>query len=217
MLGGLYLLTISPDVPKTKTKKTIITNKILNGTISLHFPDNRYLPVAGIVVDHRGYAITAYHGIFGFSKLEARLYNETRKTVNVVSSNRKLDLVLLKIIGRIGKKEAKEDIVPLKLAPELPNVGDPVIVCGSPLGYEHSLSHGIVSGLGRKISWSGRPSLTGVIQTDTPINPGNSGGPLCDINGNVIGMIVAVRDGAQGISFAIPARTLQEFLEKNLR
>ena len=83
-------------------------------------------------------------------------------------------------------------------------VGESVIALGNAFGYEHTVTRGIISALGRDVQVSDTQSYDDLIQTDASINPGNSGGPLLNIDGEMIGVNVAVRAGAQGIGFAIP-------------
>jgi serine protease Do len=82
--------------------------------------------------------------------------------------------------------------------------GEPVIAVGNAFGYEHTVTRGIISALHRTVQVSDEQKYHELIQTDAPINPGNSGGPLLNIDGQMIGINVAVRVGAQGIGFAIP-------------
>ncbi|MCG8585929.1 MAG: trypsin-like peptidase domain-containing protein, partial [Pirellulales bacterium] len=82
--------------------------------------------------------------------------------------------------------------------------GEDVVAVGNAYGYEHTVTRGIISALHRDVPISDTQKYEDLIQTDASINPGNSGGPLLNIDGDMIGMNVAVRAGAQGIGFAIP-------------
>ena len=83
-------------------------------------------------------------------------------------------------------------------------VGETVITIGNAFGYENTVSVGIISALKRNVTLSDEQVYRNLIQTDACINPGNSGGPLVNIDGELIGINVAVRAGAQGIGFALP-------------
>ncbi len=87
-----------------------------------------------------------------------------------------------------------------------------MIAIGNPYGYRDTVSIGIVSGLHRNVQVNGNQEYKNLIQTNADINPGNSGGPLVNINGEMIGINVAVRMGAQGIGFAIPADDALEII-----
>jgi serine protease Do len=87
---------------------------------------------------------------------------------------------------------------------------------GHPYGYRNTVSTGIISALDREVDVDGGPKLTNLIQTSAPINPGNSGGPLLNINGELIGIVVAMRNGAQGIAFALNADNVQALLAQHL-
>jgi serine protease Do len=95
-------------------------------------------------------------------------------------------------------------------------VGETVIAVGHPFGYRNTVSTGIISAVGREIEMPSGETLAGVLQTDASINPGNSGGPLLNINGELIGINVALREGAHGIAFAINADIVKQVLSKHL-
>ena len=110
-----------------------------------------------------------------------------------------------------------EDAHALELAARPPRLGQWVLAVGNPFGLGRSVSAGVVSATRRAI---GSGPLADLIQTDAAINPGNSGGPLLDAEGHVLGMNVAVvgrAGGSQGIGFAIPATSLQAFLDNDAR
>src|SRR5207244_1832455 len=108
-----------------------------------------------------------------------------------VMSDSKLHLAVVQI-------ETKQKLQPLKFGPVADlMVGETVIAIGNPFGYEATVSRGIISAINRKINMPNDYLMTGLIQHDAPINPGNSGGPLVNINAEVIGINVAMRDGAQ--------------------
>jgi serine protease Do len=152
----------------------------------------------GVVIDPRGYIITNHHVVDGVKKIEVTLADEKDYTATLISHDLKTDLAIIKIdcpdpmpIINIG---TSSDLMP----------GEPVIAVGNAYGYEHTVTRGIISALHRRVQVSDAQSYNDLIQTDASINPGNSGGPLLNIDGEMVGINVAVRAGAQGIGFAIP-------------
>ena len=91
-------------------------------------------------------------------------------------------------------------------------VGETVIAIGNPLGYQHTVTAGVVSALNRTLEIDRDSRFEGLIQTDASINPGNSGGPLLNVLGELIGINTAIRGDAQNIGFAIPVDQLRELL-----
>ncbi|MEN0112002.1 MAG: trypsin-like peptidase domain-containing protein, partial [Planctomycetota bacterium] len=152
----------------------------------------------GVVIDPRGYVLTNHHVVDGVRQIRVTLDGGARHLARIVAHDRRTDLAVIKIdAGRrlptipVGRSS---DLMP----------GEPVIAVGNAYGYEHTVTRGIVSALGRDVQVSETQAYDDLIQTDASINPGNSGGPLLSIEGKMIGLNVAVRAGAQGIGFAIP-------------
>ncbi len=152
----------------------------------------------GIIIDPRGYILTNQHVVDEVSALHVRLADGTNLPARVVARDRDADLALLKVDAGYPLP-----IVPMGTASDL-MVGETVIAIGNAYGYEHTVSVGVVSAVGRDVALNKDVSYKALIQTDASINPGNSGGPLLNINGDLIGVNVAIRAGAQGIGFAIP-------------
>ncbi len=152
----------------------------------------------GIIIDPRGYIVTNQHVVEDVSVIRVRLSDGSSHFARVVGRDRENDLALMKIDAN-----APLPTVTLGTASDL-MVGEPVIAIGNAYGYEHTVSTGIVSALNRDVTLNKEISYKSLIQTDASINPGNSGGPLHNIEGELIGVNVAIRAGAQGIGFAIP-------------
>lgn len=115
----------------------------------------------------------------------------------------------------------RKDLPVAEFREELPRPGDPVLAIGSPLGFENSVTAGIVSGLHREIPGSAAQtrSLVDLIQTDAPISPGNSGGALLDTSGRIIGIneaYIPPAAGAVSLGFAIPSATAVDIAEQLL-
>ena len=116
----------------------------------------------------------------------------------LVARDLETDLAIIKI-----DLPSKLPVIPIGTSSDL-MPGESVIAVGNAYGYEHTVTRGIISALHRAVQVSDAQFYDDLIQTDASINPGNSGGPLLNIDGEMIGINVAVRAGAQGIGFAIP-------------
>ncbi len=152
----------------------------------------------GVVIDPRGYIITNHHVIDGVREIRVTTGDEKQYIASLVNRDSETDLAIIKIepaepmpVIRIG---TSGDLMP----------GEPVIAVGNAFGYQHTVTRGIISALHRAVQVDEAQDYDDLIQTDASINPGNSGGPLLNIDGEMIGINVAVRANAQGIGFAIP-------------
>ncbi|MBT4867689.1 MAG: PDZ domain-containing protein [Planctomycetaceae bacterium] len=152
----------------------------------------------GIVIDPRGYILTNHHVVNGVDSLRVTLEDGASFDAKVISFDRKHDLAVIKI-----KSSRSLTTVPMGTSSDL-MLGETVIAIGNAFGYEHTVTAGIISSLSRDVEVNEKQSYEGLLQTDASINPGNSGGPLINLDGEVVGVNVAIRAGAQRIGFAIP-------------
>lgn len=152
----------------------------------------------GVVIDERGYILTNHHVVDGVQKIQVTLAGGTEYIAQEISTDPANDLAVIKI-----DCPDKLPVIPIGTSSDL-MVGESVIAVGNAYGYENTVTRGIVSALHRSVQVSDTQGYDDLIQTDASINPGNSGGPLLNIDGQMIGVNVAVRAGAQGIGFAIP-------------
>jgi serine protease Do len=152
----------------------------------------------GVVIDPRGYVVTNFHVVEGVRRIEVTLSSGRTTAATLVSHDPRTDLAVIKI-------DSTETLPTITIGTSSDlMIGETVLALGNAYGYEHTVTRGIISALHRSVEVSRTQRYDDLIQTDASINPGNSGGPLLNINGEVIGINVAVRAGAQGIGFAIP-------------
>lgn len=152
----------------------------------------------GILIDERGYIVTNHHVIKGVDSLRITLHDGSTYTAIPVKSDPVHDLAIIKI-----ESDKKLQVMPMGTSSDL-MLGETVFAIGNAFGYEHTVTQGIVSALSRDVEVNEKQSYRNLIQTDASINPGNSGGPLLNLEGEVVGINVAIRAGAQRIGFAIP-------------
>ncbi len=160
---------------------------------------------SGFVISADGLIVTNNHVIEDATGLVVAL-NGRQFEAEVVGQDPATDLALLKI-----EPEEALDFLPLADSDAL-RVGDWIMVIGSPLRLENSVSVGVVSAKARSINITADPSLEKFIQTDAAINFGNSGGPLVNLTGAVVGIATAINYSAENIGFAVPSNTLKTIL-----
>ena len=155
---------------------------------------------SGMLITPDGFVLTNNHVVEASSSLEVALTDGRSFTAQVVGTDPATDLAVIRISDGSLPTVELGDSQGLR-------VGQMVIAIGNPLGFQSTVSAGVISALGRSLrSESGR-LIDNVIQTDVALNPGNSGGPLVDSMGRVIGINTAMIFMAQGISFALPVNT----------
>ncbi|WP_246114482.1 trypsin-like peptidase domain-containing protein [Rubripirellula tenax] len=152
----------------------------------------------GVVIDPRGYVITNYHVVEDVDDIQVTLASGETTTAELVSARIRNDLALIKVNVRDPLPT-----IPRGTSSDL-MIGESVIAIGNAYGYVHTSTQGIISALHRDVPVNDTQEYRDLIQISAGINPGNSGGPLLNITGEMIGVNVAVRVGAQQIAFAIP-------------
>ena len=159
---------------------------------------------SGVIVSSDGYALTNNHVIAGASSVDAVLHDGVVTQAEIVGADPDTDLALLRLhgAGLVAAELGDSDAL---------RVGELAIAIGNPLGFQATVTAGIVSALRRTLRGEAGRLIEDVIQTDAALNPGNSGGPLIDSFGNVIGVNTAVILPAQGLCFAV-ASNLAKFV-----
>jgi len=163
----------------------------------------------GVIIDERGYIVTNYHVVKDIRKIQVKTYDEKEYIANLVAKDTDTDLALIKINARIPLKPIafgrSHDLMP----------GESCMAIGNPYGYLFSLTDGRISATKRDVSVNDSSLVYRIaIQTNTAINPGNSGGPLINVNGEMIGINVAIRQGANAIAFTTPVDQVVEIAAK---
>jgi serine protease Do len=155
---------------------------------------------SGLVLAEDGYILTNSHVARSAGDLRVRLADGVTMAGKLVGADDHTDLAIVRVDARLP--------APLALAEaEALRVGQLVLAIGNPLGFERSVSLGVVSALYRSLPTNAGGLLEGLVQTDAAVNPGNSGGPLVDAEGHVVGITTAMLAYASGIGFAVPAST----------
>ena len=154
---------------------------------------NLLIQGSGFLVDQNGHLITSSHIVEGAARIEIKTHSgKTYNGATVVAQDTEADLAMVSLGKHLSFAR------PLRITQRMPDVGEKIVVVGSPLGFSDSVSDGIVSGI-RSIEGSG---LLG--QMTAPISPGSSGSPVFNLKGEVIGVTKSQRLDGQNLNFFVP-------------
>ena len=166
---------------------------------------------SGFIIRKDGLILTNSHVVFGKQAISVSMADHQVFQARLIGADPIMDLAVLKI-------DTENSLPELSLiVDKLPDVGDDVLAVGNPLGFERTLTRGIVSGVDRVLPISPMSMTIPMIQTDAAINPGNSGGPLLTMCGEVVGINTSVLVGAENMGFALPATIINKVLPQLLK
>jgi S1-C subfamily serine protease len=198
-------------VKKTRNSVVFITN--MQYVQDFFFTSDQ--PVArgsgsGFVWDDQGHIVTNFHVIEDGVKFMVSLSNQKQVEAKLIGREPAKDIAVLQLQERVP------DLLPVRIGTsEDLEVGQKVIAIGNPFGFDHTVTKGIVSALGRNMPGAGGVTIRDMIQTDASINPGNSGGPLLDSSGELVGMntmIISPSGTSSGVGFAVPVDMIKKIV-----
>lgn len=188
---------------------TSAVNQIKNAVVKIDIfkqQQGKWIPAgsgSGFIFSSDGLIFTNSHVVKGAGKIRVSLLDGTEEEAYLIGEDPDTDIAVIKTyasgfsVAYLGDSDSL-------------HIGQLVIAIGNPYGYQHTVTTGVVSALGRTLRTTSGRLVDNVIQSDAALNPGNSGGPMVNAQGEVIGVNTAVIRGAQGLSFAVGINTAKD-------
>ncbi len=203
-------------VHKTKSSVVFITN--MQYVRDFFYQSDQ--PVArgsgsGFVWDDQGRIVTNFHVIEDGDKFMVSLPSQKQIEAKLIGREPTKDIAVLQLLEKVP------DLQPVQIGTSKDlQVGQKVVAIGNPFGFDHTVTKGIVSAIGRNMLGAGGVTIRDMIQTDASINPGNSGGPLLDSSGELIGMntmIASYSGTSAGVGFAVPVDMIKKIVPQIIK
>ncbi len=170
---------------------------------------------SGFIFDKSGYILTNEHVVHEAKQITVTMLDGSKYSAKYIGGDEELDIAVIKI----DPKGKKLPVLEMGDSDKL-EIGEWAIAIGNPLGFQHTVTVGVISALHRKIPKPDNSGYyTNLIQTDAAINPGNSGGPLLNIHGQVVGINTAIINPSEAVNigFAIPINTAKRFIDSLIK
>ncbi len=212
---------VMPSVVSIYTSR-VVHNRAVPDPFEFFFGPRRGRPLerdsiqnslgSGVIVSKEGHVLTNNHVVADTDDVKVKLRDGREFTARLIGSDPKVDVAVLKIDA--------DNIEPLAMGDsDKIKVGSLVLAIGNPFGLQETVTHGMISAMGRQLS---DDNSIDFLQTDTAINPGNSGGPLVNLRGEVIGINTAIGNFSgsgtwQGVGFAIPSNAARRSMESIIK
>jgi putative serine protease PepD len=211
-------------VADTTSSTAALYNRVKNAVVEVHaangsgdespFEDQTpgRATGSGFVIDEEGRIVTNQHVVDGAESVRVEFADGTEVGAEVLGTDPSTDIAVLDV------DRPSSDLTPLRFAPTGGlEVGNPVIVLGSPFGLEGTLTTGVISAVGREIQSPNGFTIENAVQTDAALNHGNSGGPVLDTQGRVVGVAAQIRSesgGSDGVGYAVPGDTAKRVADE---
>jgi S1-C subfamily serine protease len=207
---------VENSVVQITSKVSTVNNNIIVNGVPLQSQSTRL--GSGFVYDKEGRIITNNHVVEGSKTVNVTFVDGNTYTAKVVGTDPDNDIAVIQIIDNFSD----ENLTPLIFGDSSQlQVGQQVIAIGNPFGLSDTMTHGIISQVGRLLPNENLGfNIPDVIQVDAPINPGNSGGPLLNTQGEIIGMNTAINTNTgefSGVGFAIPSNSIQRIVPQLIK